>query len=119
MAKLKKEDETVQVASKSDPLAIALAHDDEQTRLEALNTLVSRARRSQDPREIVRPFGYRDYAAAVATRDTLATRISNRRYQQRLAARGEKLVTVAAPAASAEELKAFARWLSFRDGACE
>lgn len=109
----------MQAAKRNDPLALALAHDEEQTRLEALNTLVSRARRSQDPREIVRPFGYRDYAAAVAARDTLATRISNRRYQAKLAERGEKLVTVAAPAASADEIRAFAKWLSFRDGACE
>jgi hypothetical protein len=109
----------MQPAKKSDPLAIALAHDDEAIRLEALNTLLSRARRVQNSWEIVRQFGFRDYATALSVRDTLATRIANRRYQQRLAERGEKLVTVAAPAASADEIRAFAKWLSFRDGACE
>jgi hypothetical protein len=109
----------MQSAKRNDPLAIALAHDDEQTRLEALNTLVARARRSQTQRDIVHPFGFRDFAAAVAARDSLATRLANKRYQAKLAARGEKLVTVAAPAASADEIRAFAKWLSFRDGACE
>jgi hypothetical protein len=106
------------IKSDPDPLALALVYDDDETRLEALNSLLARARKSPDANKIVVKFGFSNYAAVVAERDTLATRLYNARYQKRLAARGERLVTLAAPVERAAEVRAFSKWLSEREEFC-
>jgi hypothetical protein len=102
-----------------DPLALALAADDPETRLDAFNLISSRARRSAEPDAVVRPFGYKNFDEFLEARRVLATRVRNARYQSGLVARGQRLVTVPAPVSATDQIRDYSNWLSERERACE